>query len=191
MADDEARGHGDRRAPGRKRPAPDDARGRAYDASLRLLAARARSRGELAERLRRKGYEQSIVGPLLDDLERAGLLDDADFASQWVYFRHRDGARSRRALGLELRDKGVDHDVIEDALSQITDDDERARAAALIRRTLARRGLPAADEPDAVRRAQRRLVGMLARKGYGAELAYSVVTDEWAAARENAPSCTD
>lgn len=178
-----AQAPGDGRAPGRKRREPGDERARAYDASLRLLAARARSRSELADRLHRKGYGESVVAALLDDLERAGLLDDADFASQWVYFRHRDGARSRRALGAELRDKGVDADVIDDALSQITDDDEYARAGALVRRTLARRGQPAADDADAVRRAQRRLLGMLARKGYGAELAHSVVTDEWSAAR--------
>ncbi|WP_182347584.1 regulatory protein RecX [Tomitella gaofuii] len=159
-------------------------RSRAYDASLRLLAARARSRAELAERLHRKGHADTVVTPLLDDLERAGLLDDADFAEQWVYFRHRDGARSRRALGVELRRKGVDDAVIEQAVAQISDDDERGRAAALVRRTLSRRRAPVADDADAARREQRRLVGMLARKGYGSELAYGVVMDEWRAAAE-------
>ncbi|QDQ97641.1 regulatory protein RecX [Tomitella fengzijianii] len=170
--------HGDR-ADAQRRGGEGSERSRAYEASLRLLAARARSRAELADRLQRKGYPEAVVGPLLDDLERAGLIDDADFAAQWVYFRHRDGGRSRRALGMELRSKGVDGAVIEEAVAQISDDDECARATELVRRTLRRRR-PAAGS-DAERREQRRLVGMLARKGYGSELAYTVVMDEWRA----------
>src|SRR5699024_1165347 len=121
-----------------------DERARAYDASLRLLGARGRSRAELDERLARKGFDAGVVGTLLDDLERAGLIDDADFARQWVYFRHRDGARSRRALRIELRGKGVDEDHIEAALAGISEADERARASELVRRTVARRRPPAA-----------------------------------------------
>lgn len=150
---------------------------------MRLLAARARSRAELTDRLLRKGLDEQVVGKLLDDLERSGLVDDADFAEQWVFFRHRDGARSRKALSLELRRKGVDEELIAEAVGQISDDGERDRAVALVRRTLARRRIPSAGEVDACRREQRRLVGMLARKGYGAELAYSVVIDEWEQAR--------
>ncbi len=183
MNSDPSAGGAQRRS---RRREPDDERGKAYDAALRLLAARARSRSELSGRLERKGFAPEVVRPLLDDLERAGLLDDADFAAQWVYFRHRDGARSRRALHAELRRKGVDAEVISEALTTITDEDERARAAELVRRTLGRRRPVDDGDEDARRRAQRRLVGMLARKGYGAELAYSVVAQEWAAAVEDA-----
>lgn len=164
-----------------------DERARAYDASLKLLGARARSRAELSERLARKGFDAGAVRTLLDDLERCGLIDDADFAEQWVHFRHRDGARSRRALRVELQNKGVDDERIAAALDRISEADERARAAELVRRTVARRSLPAADDVNACRREQRRLLGMLARKGYSSEVAFAAVNQEWAAALPEAP----
>lgn len=172
---------------GSSRRSEGDERARAYDASLTLLGSRARSRAELSERLAGKGFDAGVVRALLDDLERAGLVDDADFAQQWVYFRHRDGARSRHALRIELRGKGVDEEHIESALGRISEADERARAAELVRRTVARRRLPAADDAGACRREQRRLLGMLARKGYGSEIAYAAVRQEWAAALPEAP----
>lgn len=157
-------------------------RRRAYDAALRLLTARARSSAELSDRLVGKGFSAQTVRVLVGDLENAGLLDDADFARQWVYFRHRDGGRSRRVLRDELRRKGVDDEHIAAAVDCISEDDERARAARLVRRTLSRRSLPSADDVAACRREQRRLLGMLARKGYGSEIAYAVVSEEWSAA---------
>ena len=71
-------------------------------------------------------------------------------------------------------------------VEQISDEDEQARARDLIRRALSRRRRPAADDTAECLREKRRLVGMLARKGYAAETAYAVVNSEWEAAAEGA-----
>ena len=58
------------------------------EACLQLLAVRPRSRAELGQRLRRKGYETAQIEPVLDRLTQVELIDDAAFAQTWVQSRH-------------------------------------------------------------------------------------------------------
>lgn len=155
---------------------------RAYDSCLRLLGDRARSRAELVERLLRKEFSQETVDAVIARLEREQLIDDADFADQWVHFRHRDGGKAKRALAQELRHKGVADEVVASALEQISGEDEAQRAAELVRRKLARKAVDPEMDRALRDKEMRKLVGMLARKGYSAGLSYRVVKDAWAEA---------
>ncbi|MFD6513634.1 recombination regulator RecX [Rhodococcus sp. NPDC060176] len=148
----------------------------AKDACLRLLTDRARSRSELETKLSGRGFEPEIITSVLDRLQEIGLIDDADFANQWVHSRHTYSGKGKRALAVELRLKGIDQDVASEALSQIDPEDERERAAELVRRKLKNKPV---DDRDKV---TRRLVSMLARKGYSAGMSYEVVKAEMAAA---------
>ncbi|RQO41940.1 recombination regulator RecX [Rhodococcus sp. KBW08] len=148
----------------------------AKDACLRLLTDRARSRSELETKLSGRGFEPEIITKVLDRLQEIGLIDDADFANQWVHSRHTYSGKGKRALAVELRLKGIDQDVASEALSQIDPEDERERAADLVRRKLKNKPI---DDRDKV---TRRLVSMLARKGYSAGMSYEVVKAEMAAA---------
>jgi len=148
----------------------------AKDACLRLLTDRARSRSELETKLSGRGFEPEIITKVLDRLQEIGLIDDADFANQWVHSRHTYSGKGKRALAVELRLKGIDQDVASEALSQIDPEDERERAAELVRRKLKNKPV---DDRDKV---TRRLVSMLARKGYSAGMSYEVVKAEMAAA---------
>ncbi|ORV61403.1 recombinase RecX [Mycobacterium europaeum] len=143
---------------------------------LRLLTARARTRAELHGQLAKRGYPEDVSASVLDRLAAVGLVDDTDFAQHWVQSRR---AKSRRALAAELHTKGVDGDVIATALSEIDAGAERDRAEQLVRAKLRRETL---DGDDA--RVTRRLVGMLARRGYSQNLAGQVVLAELAAERE-------
>jgi regulatory protein len=158
----------------------DDAQGsieQAKDAALRLLAVRARSRAELAQRLSAKGYPLEMTEQVLDRLAEVGLIDDADFARQWVRQRHGFSGKGRRALEQELRRKGVSQEDSAAALDTVTADDEYERATELVRRKL--RSLPAGLDRE---KAIRRLVGMLARRGYGHSVAFAVVKSEYESA---------
>lgn len=148
----------------------------AKDACLRLLTDRARSRSELETKLSGRGFEPEIIAKVLDRLQEIGLIDDADFANQWVHSRHTYSGKGKRALAVELRLKGIDQDTASEALSQIDPEDERERAAELVRRKLKNKPV---DDRDKV---TRRLVSMLARKGYSAGMSYEVVKAEMAAA---------
>ncbi|MDZ7913110.1 MAG: recombination regulator RecX [Rhodococcus sp. (in: high G+C Gram-positive bacteria)] len=151
----------------------------AKDACLRLLTDRARSRSELETKLSGRGFEPEIITSVLDRLQEIGLIDDADFANQWVHSRHTYSGKGKRALAVELRLKGIDQDVASEALSQIDPEDERERAAELVRRKLKNKPV---DDRDKV---TRRLVSMLARKGYSAGMSYEVVKAEMAAVTES------
>lgn len=146
---------------------------------LRLLTARARTRAELAGQLTKRGYPDDVSTRVLDRLVSAGLIDDADFAAQWVRSRREHSGKGRKVLAAELRTKGVDEDVIAGALAGIDAGAERARAEQLVQAKLRRETL---GEDDV--RVTRRLVAMLARRGYNPSMAYDVVRDEVAAEQE-------
>ena len=147
----------------------------AWDSALRLLGVRARSHSEMRTRLSDKEFPPDEVERTLSRLTSMGLLDDADFARQWVESRHRNNGRGRIALRNELRTKGVDPAVAESALALVDDEDERARAEELLARKVG--SLSAADVADRADRDRhtRRLVAMLARRGYPANVAFDLV----------------
>lgn len=152
----------------------------AHTLCLRLLTVRARTRAELAGRLTKRGYPDEVAGIVLDRLAAVGLIDDEDFAQQWVRSRQTYAGKGKRALAAELRIKGVDDDLIAAALVGIDAGTERARAGQLVERRLRREALGDGDDVKVIRR----LVGMLARRGYSQSMAIAVVNDALAAERE-------
>jgi regulatory protein len=148
---------------------------------LRLLTARARTRAELAGQLAKRGYPDDVSTRVLDRLAGVGLIDDADFAEQWVHSRLANARKGKRALAAELHTKGVDKDVITSVLGGINPAAERGRAEELVRKKLRRENL---SDEAADARVTRRLVGMLARRGFSQGMAYDVVSVELAAERE-------
>jgi regulatory protein len=151
---------------------------------LRLLTVRARTRSELESRLADRGYPDDVSAAVLDRLTEVGLVDDADFAEQWVRSRRIYAGKGKRALAAELRTKGVDNEVITAALADIDAGAERSRAEELVRAKLRREKLGDPGDRDAEAKVTRRLVGMLARRGYSQTLAVDVVTGELANERE-------
>jgi regulatory protein len=160
---------------GEPRP-PEDPVQRAKDICLRLLQFRPRTRAELRQALARKGIDDDVAEQVLGRLGEVGLIDDRAFAEVWVRSRHTYEGLGRRALATELRRRGVDESVTSDAIATVDYDAEEERASQLVRKKL--RTLGGADEATMIRR----LVGMLARKGYTQGMAYRVVRDELHAA---------
>ena len=151
----------------------------AWDAALRLLGVRARSRQEMAQRLARKGFDEDTVADVMARLDRHQLIDDTDFATEWVRSRHAHSGRGRVALRHELRAKGIDESTISATLAEVDPDDERAMAASLVARKLTPSAAErVAADPAERDKAFRRLVGMLVRRGYAQSMAIDVVTEE-------------
>ena len=143
---------------------------------LDQLTGQARSRKELSDKLASRNVPDEIAIALLDRFEEVGLIDDEAFARSWIASRQPGKGLARRALAQELRRKGIDDEVARDALDEVDPADEESAARALVRKKL--RTLSRVDDTTATRR----LVGMLARKGYPSGLAFAVVRDELAAA---------
>ncbi|WP_433286243.1 regulatory protein RecX [Micromonospora sp. CA-244673] len=146
----------------------------AREICLRQLAVRPRTRAELAGALAKRGISEEVADQVLDRYDEVGLVDDAAFARAWVSSRHNGRGLARRALANELRQRGVDGEVASEALDELDEETEAETARALVERKLrVTRGAP-----DAV---FRRLVGMLARKGYPAGVAIRAVKEALAA----------
>jgi regulatory protein len=136
---------------------------------LRKLTAAPRTRAQLEDDLRRRAVSNDVAEKVLDRFTEVGLVNDRAFAGEWVRSRHAQRGLSRRALAHELRNKGVADDLVAEAVDAVGDDDERRAAEELVARRL-----PALRRFDSDVQI-RRLVGMLARKGYPGGLAMNVV----------------
>jgi regulatory protein len=150
---------------------PRDPAEAAREIVLRQLSLAARTRAQLRASLLRAGIDGDVADAVLDRYTELDLVDDEAFAHDWVTTRHGSKGLSKRALVHELRRKGVEDDVVRAAIDTVTPDDELEAARRLVRARLG-----SVRDPDPARRA-RRLVGVLARKGYGAGLAWSAVRD--------------
>jgi regulatory protein len=141
---------------------------------LRMLAGAPRSRAELAAAMARKDVPPEISDAVLDRFTEVGLIDDAEYARMLVRTRHGERGLARRAIGAELRRRGVDDEVATEALGDVDDEDEERAARALVRRRLAAtRGLDAQTR-------SRRIFAALGRRGYGGTLISRLVREELA-----------
>ncbi|MFB4421528.1 recombination regulator RecX [Streptomyces sp. NBC_01166] len=148
---------------------PRDPVEQARNICLRLLTGTPRTRKQLADALRKREIPDEAAEEVLSRFEDVGLIDDAAFADAWVESRHHGRGLARRALVRELRTKGVDPTVIDEAVGQLDPEQEEETARELVARKLrSTRGL---DRDKRLRR----LAGMLARKGYGEGMALRVV----------------
>ena len=142
------------------------------------LAYSAKTRGQLRKKLQAEGFDAELIEPLLDKFEAAKLIDDAEYAQSFVAQKSRTKKLSRAALRRELAERGVRGEEAENALAQRTDEQEREDAAELVHKKL-RPGMDLSDraEKDKV---TRRLLGMLARRGYSSSVSMSVIREELA-----------
>lgn len=142
----------------------------ALDRAVSLLASRARSRKEIEDKLLRCGYRPSTVEMVVYKLETQSLLDDADFAHQWVEARvNRSLGRNR--IAQELRRKGISADEAEAALESIDPDDQLSAATAFVEKALAR-----AKPDEDPRKTASRITAMLARRGFGYDVAREAIS---------------
>jgi len=138
---------------------------------LRLLTAAPRTRVQLEQALRRRAVPPETIEVVLDRLARARVIDDAMFAQMWVESRHYGRGLARRALTAELRQRGVGEDDLREAVDELSTEQEEAAARRMVAAKLpSSRGRPL---PTRVRR----LMSLLARKGYSPGLAYRVVRE--------------
>lgn len=148
---------------------PADPESVAREVCLRMLTMSPRTRAQLADALRRKEVPEPIVERVLGRLSEVGLIDDEAFAQAWVRSRHTGRGLAGRALAAELRRRGVADETVKEAVATLEpEEEERTARELVVRRLAATRG------QDPAKRI-RRLVGMLARKGYSSGLAYGVV----------------
>lgn len=150
---------------------PEEQEKRAREIVLRQLTMMARSRHQLAEKLRTAGIREEIISSVLDRFTEVGLVDDAAYAEAVVRGGRESRSLSVRALKMELAKKGVDAETAQEALAGITSTDEEEVA----RRFAEKKARATVGLERAVR--ERRIAGALARKGFSAGISYRVMRE--------------
>jgi regulatory protein len=155
------------------RQSPDaDPESTARTIALRQLTAGPRTRSQLADVMAAKGVPDEAAAALLDRFDDVGLIDDEAFARAWVESRHAGRGLGRQVLRRELRNKGVDDEIITEAVSAVTDEDELESARRLVRRKAS--SMSGLDRQTRTRR----LLGQLGRRGYGSSVALAAIRAE-------------
>lgn len=138
---------------------------------LRRLSHAPRTRKELAKDLKDKDISDEVANVALDRFEEVGLINDQALASNYVSSQHQRKGLGKNALRQQLRAKGVSDEVALEAISQITDDQEFQAAFALACKKI--RSL----QRDDAKTQLRKIVNVLARKGYSSNLAFRVAKE--------------
>jgi regulatory protein len=163
---------------------------KATEAALLLLEVRARARREIETRLAQKGYDSEVIVQVLEKLTTLGLLDDAQFAAQWVEAKTRVGGSrpvGRRRLSSELFGKGVAKDQIAEAVGVVSNDDELALARAAASKKV--RVVP--TDRDLLQAERRKLMGFLQRRGFGWDTVKQVTREALSTRGEDADEDED
>lgn len=135
----------------------------ALDGAVRLLALCDRSEHEIRTRLAQAGYPDSCIENVIAKLYTEELLDDKAFAERWAQSRAHKHGRSR--IARELSHRGVDREVVDAAVSTLSDEDQLKDAIRLTGKFLGR------TQGDFDRKLYQRTLAMLARHGYDASIA--------------------
>jgi regulatory protein len=140
------------------------------ESAVRLLSYRQRTEAELRDRLLKKKMSAEVVAETIERLLSAGLLDDTQFARNWVETRDQRAPRSRRLIAQELRARGVARPVIERETAALDENHAAYRAAERRAQTLS--GSSYADF-------RQRIGGLLLRRGFGYETVRETVHRLW------------
>lgn len=141
-----------------------------FNRALHYLSYRPRSESELRAKLSQRGVDSTMQEAVITGLKERGLLDDMAFAQFWKDNRESFSPRSRWLTRLELRQKGVANDIIDQVVETI-DDDESAYRAALSKT----RSLTLSDYQDF----RRRLGEYLKRHGFSYEVINPTLARLW------------
>jgi regulatory protein len=138
-------------------------------AALRFLKIRPRSIGELKEKLEGKGFSSEDIKAAIGDLTASGLLDDRAFTKSWINYRLARPFGFRRIIQ-ELKSKGVDAQIIEQAIEEI-DPQYSPEATAL---DLAQRRWQRLPNIDAQKK-KKRVLDFLLRRGFDVDIVMKVL----------------
>jgi regulatory protein len=156
----------------------DDARERAYLQALLYLSYRARSEAEIRQNLRRHEIPETVIEETIEKLRGEGLANDNQFAAAWVENRNTFRPRSRRALAMELRQKGLDDETVASALTGVDEDAlayEAARKRASQLKARAERSRSGLEWSEF----RKKLSEFLARRGFPYSVIAPTVSKVW------------
>lgn len=145
---------------------------RAKNNAYALLRVRPRSETEIVDRLKRKGYGNSVVKPVVDDLKRLGQIDDEKFARFWIDSRLHLNPKGEVVLRHELKEKGVSDAVIEATLAS----KDLKRDEYEVAKVMAAERMKRLEKIDK-RKALKRIYDFLIRRGFRYDVIRKIIEE--------------
>ncbi len=142
----------------------------AYQRALNFLSYRIRSEKEIRLNLNKHQIPEEIIEGVLERLRGASLVNDRDFASQWVENRVQFKPRGKRALSSELFQKGISNQIIEDVLAELNEEELAYK--------FARNKITKLSDLDE-KTFQKKLSGFLTRRGFPYHINKEVIFTLW------------
>ena len=139
---------------------PKDPRIAARSYAYKLLSYRSRSRKEMLERLRAKDFESDDINAVMEFLEKANLINDAELASELLSYSARSKPLGKNGIRMLMFKRGLDKGLIDETLSGHTTEMEEEAAMEFAER----KARVLNNYPEKV--ARRRLWAMLQRRGF-------------------------
>ena len=97
----------------------------ALDKALKHISISMKTEKEIRQFLKQKGYLEDVAEYVLSKMKEYGFVDDRAYAASYV-----EGASKRkgsRLIQMELRQKGIDAEAVDEALSALEDETKSAR----------------------------------------------------------------
>jgi regulatory protein len=138
--------------------------------ALRYLGYRPRSEKEMRDYLGKKKVDQSITERIIANLKEHKFINDEEFAQMWVNSRTNYKPRSTRIIKMELKQKGISDDVIEETMDKKSEEVSDFDMAL----DLAQRKLKRLEKEEPQKRKEK-LAGFLGRKGFGWDVIKEVI----------------
>ena len=134
---------------------------------LRLLAVRSRSEFEVKERLKKAGYNTLVVESILESLRKEKLVDDLSFSKEWI--SRRGKSRGVAMLVDELKQKGIDEKVIDEAIKNSSELNDEETAKRIMEDKLSK------EESEDIEKVKAKMLRLLISKGVDRETAEDVI----------------
>lgn len=145
----------------------------ALNTAVAMLARRACSRKEIADKLSARGICEEVAELVLYKLEKEKLLNDQDFSEQWTRYRA-GGNYGPARIYRELRMKGVDEETARNAVSAVDEEDQAQKAL-----SLAVKGFSRAKPGEDPRKVRQRVLRSLISRGFDWDTAKEACDNAW------------
>lgn len=129
--------------------------------ALHLLNDMGRTESQLKTKLKQNGYPEDIAAEAMDYVKSFGYINDLNYAVSFI--DSRKDRKSKRELQMQLRNKGVPEEVIEQAFGEAYEKEDPKKA---IRKILLKRRYDPETATDAERQ---KTMAYLVRKGFAYE----------------------
>ncbi len=138
----------------------------AFEAGLLLISRSAKTEKEVKAKLISKGFSEKVIAGAINKLKEYRYINDAAFSQSFV---RSYASKSRREIENKLRQKGVSHDDIQEALSLVDDGTEREKAVHYAEKYMKNKVMN--------EKTKNNLFAGLARKGFALDIIYGVIED--------------